>query len=122
MLLLLDAYRKIQVFDLGTPRRAAWYQQNIKKRNYFQLGDEEEKQTIEQTLMKTTKSSGGLIRGRGITERVLTLWTLGMIHLHNICEEVEKYYNITSVTSEQHVDMRPSCIVGGNEDVEMLIR
>ncbi|GBM16783.1 hypothetical protein AVEN_9374-1 [Araneus ventricosus] len=68
------------------------------------------------------KSSGGLTRGRGITESVLTRWTLGMIHLHNICEEVEKYCNITSVTSEQHVDMRPSRIARDNEDVEKLMQ
>ncbi|GBO36167.1 hypothetical protein AVEN_215108-1 [Araneus ventricosus] len=43
-----------------------------------------------------------------------------MIHLHNICEEVEKYCNITSVTSEQHVNMRPSRIAQDNEDVEKL--
>ncbi|GBO40729.1 hypothetical protein AVEN_109901-1 [Araneus ventricosus] len=79
-------------------------------------------QTIEQTLMETMKSSGGLPRGLGITESILTQWTLGMIHLHNICEEVEKYCNITSVTSEQHVDMRPSRIVRGNEDVEKLMQ
>ncbi|GBM07473.1 hypothetical protein AVEN_208228-1 [Araneus ventricosus] len=42
-----------------------------------------------------------------------------MIHLHNICE-IEKYCNITSVTSEQHVDMRPSRIAQDNEDVEKL--
>ncbi|GBN07534.1 hypothetical protein AVEN_252904-1 [Araneus ventricosus] len=74
-------------------------------------------QTIEGTLMKTMKRSGGLTRGRGITESVLTQWTLGMIHLHNICEEVEKFCNITSVTSEQHVDMRPSRIAQDNENV-----
>ncbi|GBN24092.1 hypothetical protein AVEN_4049-1 [Araneus ventricosus] len=74
-------------------------------------------QTIEQTLMKTMKGSGGLTRGRRITESVLTRWTLGMIHFHNICEEFEKYCNITSMTSEQHVDMRPSRIAGGNANV-----
>ncbi|GBN09828.1 hypothetical protein AVEN_224499-1 [Araneus ventricosus] len=79
-------------------------------------------QTIEQTLMKTMKGSGGLTRGRGIRESVLTRWTLGMIHLHNICEEVEKYCNITSVTSEQYVDMRPSRTARDNEDVEKLMQ
>ncbi|GBM19929.1 hypothetical protein AVEN_164880-1 [Araneus ventricosus] len=68
------------------------------------------------------KSSGELTRGRGITENILTRWTLGMIHFHNICEEIEKYCNITSVTSEQHVDMRPSCIARVNEDVEKLMQ
>ncbi|GBN19479.1 hypothetical protein AVEN_71941-1 [Araneus ventricosus] len=45
-----------------------------------------------------------------------------MIHLHNIYEEVEKYCHITSVTSEQHVDMHPSRIARDNEDVEMLMQ
>ncbi|GBL81247.1 hypothetical protein AVEN_143575-1 [Araneus ventricosus] len=79
-------------------------------------------QTIEQTLMKTMKNSGGLTRGRGITESVLIRWTLGMIHLHNICEEVEKYCNIISVTSEQHVDVRPSRIALDIEDVEKVMQ
>ncbi|GBO35595.1 hypothetical protein AVEN_267063-1 [Araneus ventricosus] len=79
-------------------------------------------QTIEQTLMKTMKSPGGLTCGRGITESVLTRWTFGMIHLHNICEEVEKYCNIISVTSEQHVDMRSFRIARDNENVEKLMQ
>ncbi|GBM57565.1 hypothetical protein AVEN_97673-1 [Araneus ventricosus] len=79
-------------------------------------------QTIQQNLMKTTKSSSGLTRSPGITESVLIRWTLGMIHLLNICEEVEKYCNITSVTSEQHVDMRPSRIARGNENVYKLMQ
>ncbi|GBN64031.1 hypothetical protein AVEN_159132-2-1, partial [Araneus ventricosus] len=75
-----------------------------------------------QTLMKTMKSSCGFTRGLGITESVLTRWTLGMIHLHNICEEVDKYCNITSVISEQHVDMHPFRIARGTEDVEKLMQ
>ncbi|GBM78082.1 hypothetical protein AVEN_132223-1 [Araneus ventricosus] len=68
------------------------------------------------------KSSDELARGRGITGSVLTRWTFGMIHLYNICEEVEKYCNITSVTSEQYVDMRPSLIARDNEDVEKFMQ
>ncbi|GBL91778.1 hypothetical protein AVEN_71413-1 [Araneus ventricosus] len=57
------------------------------------------------------------------SQSVLTQWALGMIlHLHNICEEVEKYCNITSVTSEQHVDMRSSRIARDNEDVGKLMQ
>lgn len=77
-------------------------------------------QTIEQTLMRTMKSSGGLTRGRGITQSVLTRWTLGMIHLQSICHEVENYCGIISTTSDQHVDMRPSRVTRDNCDVEKL--
>jgi hypothetical protein len=41
--------------------------------------------TIEQVLVCSMKSYGGLTRGRGITDTVLTRWTLGMIYLQNIC-------------------------------------
>ncbi|XP_049772070.1 uncharacterized protein LOC126154082 [Schistocerca cancellata] len=54
------------------------------------------------------KSSGGLTSGRGITDSVLTRWTLGMIHMQNICEEIESYCEVSAVTPEQHVDAR-SC-------------
>lgn len=61
--------------------------------------------TIEQTLMKSMKSSGGLTHGRGITDSVLTRWTLGMAHMQNICDEIEAFCNVQSETSEQHVDI-----------------
>ena len=34
--------------------------------------------TVEQTLMRTMKTSGGLTHGRGITDSVLNRWILGM--------------------------------------------
>ncbi|KAK4873709.1 hypothetical protein RN001_013069 [Aquatica leii] len=63
--------------------------------------------TIEQTLMKTMKSSGGLTRGRGITDT-------------NICSEVQTYCGTASATSEQHVDTRPSRIIRDEADTEKL--
>ena len=71
--------------------------------------------------MKSMKRFGGLTGGRGITEIVLTRWTLGMIHPHNICEEVEKFFKIISMTNEQHVDKHSSQTVRDNEDVDKLV-
>ncbi|GBO37444.1 hypothetical protein AVEN_161634-1 [Araneus ventricosus] len=77
-------------------------------------------QTIEQTLMRMMKTSGGLTTGRGITDGVLTRWTLGMIHLQNICFEIEKFCDVKLTSSEQHVDTGPSRIARDNEDAAKL--
>lgn len=67
-------------------------------------------QTIEQTLMKNMKSRGGITRGRGFSDNVLAKWTLAMIVMQNICDEIENFCDIHYETSEQHVDMRSSRI------------
>lgn len=77
--------------------------------------------TIEQTLMRTMKSFDGLTQGRGITDSVITLWTLGMVYLHNVCDEVEKFCGISLETVEQHVDMRTSRVFRDNADLEKLV-
>lgn len=76
--------------------------------------------TIEQVLMCSMKNYGGLTRGRGITETVLTRWTLGMIYLQNICADVEEFCNVEAPTSEQHVEMRPTRISRDEADTQKL--
>lgn len=73
--------------------------------------------TIEQTMMKNMKSIGGLTHGRGMSESVLMRWTLGMVALQNICEEVEKFTYTSSSTSEQHIDMRRTRMERDDRDV-----
>lgn len=75
-------------------------------------------QTIEHTLMRMFKSSGGLIHGRGISESTLASWTLGMIRLQDVCEQITEYCNITMDTSEQHIDYRDARVQRDNEDLE----
>lgn len=65
--------------------------------------------TIEQTLMRSMKTAGGLTHGRGISDSVLTLWTMGMIYLYNICNEIEDFCSVSMHSTEQHVDHRVSC-------------
>ncbi|GBM02518.1 Dynein heavy chain 7, axonemal, partial [Araneus ventricosus] len=50
---------------------------------------------------------------------VLTRWTLGMIHLQNICFEIEKFCDV-KLTLSEHVDTRPSRIARYNEDAAKL--
>ncbi len=49
---------------------------------------------IEQSLIKTMKTTGELIHGRGVSEGVLTRWTMGMTSLQRICEEMEEQYSL----------------------------
>lgn len=63
--------------------------------------------TIEQVLMRSMKSSGGLTHGRGITQSVLSKWILSTIALTDVCNEMQDFCNGSHATSEQHVDIRP---------------
>ena len=60
---------------------------------------------IEQVLMRSIKTSGGLTRGRGMTEQQCLMWVLSM----PVCAEVNKaMQELTGVnfnTSEQNKDM-----------------
>ena len=55
--------------------------------------------TIEQVMMRSIKSQGGLTRGRGITESVRTLW----INTAHRCSSVHDA--MTSLTSDQHIEI-----------------
>lgn len=63
---------------------------------------------IEQTLMRNMKCVGGLTRGRGITDSILTKWTLGMTATHDICSSLEEFCGVFFPSSEQHEDIRKS--------------
>lgn len=76
--------------------------------------------TIEQVLMRSMKSQGGLTHGRGISSSVLSRWTGGMVFMLNVCESLERFWDISSSTSEQHVDMRAARVERDNSDVEKL--
>lgn len=77
--------------------------------------------TIEQTLMRSMKSTGGLTRGRGLTDSVLTKWILGMPVMQKVSESIEDFVGIKSSSSEQHVDARPTRQNRDNADVQQLL-
>ncbi|GBN70938.1 hypothetical protein AVEN_30862-1 [Araneus ventricosus] len=53
---------------------------------------------------------------------MLTRWTLGMIHLQNICFEIEKFCDLKLTSSEQYVDTRPSRLARDDEDAAKLFQ
>lgn len=77
--------------------------------------------TIEQTLMRSMKSTRGLTRGRGLTDSVLTKWILGMPIMQKVSESIEDFVGIKSSSSEQHVDARPTRQNRDNADVRTLL-
>ena len=57
--------------------------------------------------MRLIKSREGLTRDRGITDSTMERFTGSLPATVPICESLEIFCNIISVTSEQHKDLRP---------------
>lgn len=55
---------------------------------------------IEQSLIKSIKSSGGISRGHSTTDSLLCKWVCNMHTSNIISEEIEKFFNISSNSSE----------------------
>jgi len=77
--------------------------------------------TIEQVLMRSVKSRGGLSRGRGMSESVVSTWCLSMHKLAAIHQAMSKLTNHQHQTSEQHVEMRVSRIERDLADQEKVL-
>lgn len=71
---------------------------------------------IEQYLMRTLKTSGGLTQGRVITSSTVGKWVKTMPATTKIVESVEKLSGDSSVSSDQHVELRESRIGRDSND------
>lgn len=76
---------------------------------------------IEQFLMRSIKTQGGLTHGRGLSESVLTTFVLTMIILVDVCNEMESFCNVSFATTEQHVDSREYRLKRDVADLEKLL-
>jgi hypothetical protein len=76
---------------------------------------------IEQELMKHLKSSGGLTRGRGTSDSIVSRWTLGLSTHRKICDAVEQFSVVDFVSSEQHVDSRESNLHRDKTDAQKMM-
>lgn len=76
--------------------------------------------TIEQVLMRSIKTQGGLTHGRGISDSVVAKFILTMIVLIEVCNVMEEFCNVSYAASEQHVDARESRITRDVEDVKKI--
>ena len=64
--------------------------------------------TIEQVMMRSIKSRGGLTRGRGVTETVHLQWIYSMHKCAGIHDAMTSMTNAKHQTSEQHMELGTS--------------
>ena len=60
---------------------------------------------IEQVLMRSIKSRGGLTRGRGLTESVCLQWIYSMHKCAGVHEAMTTLTDLKHMTSEQHIEL-----------------
>ena len=76
---------------------------------------------IEQTLMRSMKSVGGITRGRSMTEEQRAVWLLSMPDCSATNEALQNFTRVKYVSSEQHKDATPSRIKRDMEDTTKLL-
>ena len=75
---------------------------------------------IEQALMRSLKTSGGLTRGSGMSEHQRALWTLSVPVSSSYSEAMQGFTRQSFVTSEQHKEARASRTRRDREDLEKI--
>ncbi|CAH0757850.1 unnamed protein product [Diatraea saccharalis] len=78
--------------------------------------------TIEQTLMRSMKSTGGLTRGRGVSENILSRWILSLPVVQKVSEKVEMYCKVEAKSCEQHMDSGRARIKRDRTDIAKLFQ
>ena len=64
---------------------------------------------IEQELMRSVKTTGGLTHGRGMTELQRTKWVLSTTTTAAVKQAMEEFAGVRYECSEQHVDQHKEC-------------
>ena len=77
---------------------------------------------IEQVLMRSLKTSGGLTRGRGLTEVQRLVWLFSMPACAEINEAMQELTGIKCDTSEQHKDSTPARVKRDSEDTYKILQ
>lgn len=76
---------------------------------------------IEQVLMRSMKTSGGLTRGKGMTELQRVTWLLSMPKCSEINNAMQELTGVSHFTSEQHKDTTETRIDRDNSDIQKLV-
>ncbi len=76
---------------------------------------------IEQVLMRSMKTTGGLTRGRGLSETQRLIWLLSMPACAQLNNAMQDLTGITYETSEQHKDLSQARQVRDCDDTHKLV-
>jgi hypothetical protein len=77
---------------------------------------------IEQCLIRSLKTRGGQIRGRGLTETQRLIWVLSTPSCAEINSAMQNFTEVTFTTSEQHKETTSSRMTKDLGDVEDLLQ
>ena len=75
---------------------------------------------IEQTLMRSLKTAGGLTRGSGMSEHQRALWTQSVPVSSSYSDAMQVFTNRSFATSEQHKETATSRMKRYREDLEKI--
>ncbi|GBN73034.1 hypothetical protein AVEN_44198-1 [Araneus ventricosus] len=76
---------------------------------------------IEQSLMKSMRTDGGIAQGRSTQESVISEWVYGMHATNTVCEGLEDLANAKMDTTDKHVDASDSRVKLDTEDIKKLL-
>ena len=77
---------------------------------------------IESVLMRSLKTSGGLTRGRGMSEQQRAIWTLSMPACASLNSSMQELTGVHRATGEQHQELSQSRICRDWKDTFVLIQ
>ena len=89
----------------------------IRRSNHFWAGLSSDL-VIEQTLMRSLKSSGGLTHGSGMTEEMRALWTMSTPITSEYNNAMQEFNELTYTTSEQHRESTEARMKRDHADLE----
>ncbi|GBM17758.1 hypothetical protein AVEN_99641-1 [Araneus ventricosus] len=75
---------------------------------------------IEQSLMKSMHTDGGISRGRSTQESVISKWVYSMHATNTVCEGLEDLANVKMDTTDKRVDASDSRAKRDTEDIKKL--
>ncbi|GBM56514.1 hypothetical protein AVEN_140588-1 [Araneus ventricosus] len=76
---------------------------------------------IEQSLMKSMQTDGGISRGRSTQESAIGKRVYGMHAINTVCERLEDLGNVKMDTTDKHVDASDSRVKRDTEDIKKLL-
>ncbi|GBM31924.1 hypothetical protein AVEN_74229-1 [Araneus ventricosus] len=77
--------------------------------------------TIEQSLMKSMQTYGGISRGRITHESVISKRVYSMHEMNTVCEGLEDLANVKMDTTDKHVDASDSRVKRDTGDIKKLL-
>jgi hypothetical protein len=102
----------IQLMQFDLPSEHPWLQQCFINKGFHgssrYWGGLWTDLVIEQVMMRSIKSRGGLTRGRGLSESVRHQWIFSMHKCAGVHDAMTNMTKLKSSTSEQHVDLGAS--------------